>query len=56
MQNQRKVASHKTLTISRLELLKRAIEMIVKVDKIYFWTDSEVCLRWIKSVDKEWKA
>ena len=36
--------------------MKRAIEMIVKVDRVYFWTDSEVYLGWIKSVDKEWKA
>ena len=26
--------------------------MIVKVDKKYFWTDSEICLWWNKSVDK----
>ena len=63
-----KVALHKTLTIPRLELLgchllsklvesvKRAIRMIVKVDEVYFWTDSEICLCWIKSVNKEWKA
>ena len=63
-----KVTPHKTLTILRLELLgchllsklvdsvKRAIRMIVKVDEVYFWTDSEICLCWIKSVDKEWKA
>ena len=50
-----KVASHKTLTIPRLELLschlqsklvdsvKRAIEIIVKVDEMYFWTDFEIC-------------
>ena len=36
--------------------MKRAIEMIVKVDRVYFWTDSEIYLGWIKSVDKEWKA
>ena len=63
-----KVAPYKTLTIPRLELLgchllsklansvKRAIRMIVKVDEVYLWTNSEICLWWIKSVDKEWKA
>ena len=30
--------------------------MIVRVDKVYFQTDFEVCLWQIKSVDKEWKA
>ena len=56
------------MTIPRLELLgchllsklvdsvKRAIKIIVKVDKIYFWTDSEICLWWNNSVDKKWKA
>ena len=62
-----KSAPHKTLTIPRLELLdchlmsklvdsvKRANRMIVKIDEVYFWTDSEICLWWIKSVDKERK-
>ena len=30
--------------------------MIVKVDEVNFWTDSEICLWWIKSIDKEWKV
>ena len=30
--------------------------MIMKVDEVYFWTDSEIFLWWIKSVDKEQKA
>ena len=63
-----KVAPHKTLTIPRLEKLgchlssklfdsvKRVIAMILMVDMVYFWTDSEICLWWIKSVDRGWKA
>ena len=63
-----KVAPHRTLTISRLEMLgcyllsklvdsvKRAIRMIVKVDEVYCWTDSEICLWWVKPADKGWKA
>ena len=63
-----KVTRHEVVTIPQLELLgchllskladsgKRDIGMIVKVDAVYFWKDSEICLWWIKSVDKEWKA
>ena len=62
------MSRHKTLPIPQLELLgchllsklgdsvKRAIGMIVKVDAVYFWKDSDMCLWWIKSVDKERKA
>ena len=61
-----KLALRKTLAIPRLEFLgchllskpvdsvKRAIRMIVKVDEVYFWTDSEIW--WVKSVDKKWMA
>ena len=63
-----KVAPHKTLTIPGLKLLscyllcklvdsiKKSIGMIVKVAEVHFWTDSEICFWWIKSVDKERKA
>ena len=63
-----KVAPHNLLTIPRLELLgchllsklvdsvKKAIDLVVKVDEIFYWTDSEICLCWIKSINKEWKA
>ena len=62
-----KVVPYKTLTIPQLEMLgchllsklvdsaKRAIGIIVKVDEVYVSTDSEICLWWIKSVDKEFK-
>ena len=30
--------------------------MIVKVDEVYFLTESEICDWWTKSVDKDWKA
>ena len=30
--------------------------MIVKINGVYFWTDSEICPWWIKSVDKKGKA
>ena len=63
-----KLTPHKTLTIPRLQLLgcyllnklfdsvKRAIGMIVKVNEVYFLTESEICDWWTKSVDKDWKA
>ena len=28
----------------------------MKVDEVYFWTDSKICHWWIKFADKEWKA
>ena len=36
--------------------VKRVIAMILMVDMVYFWTDSETCLWWIKSVDRGWKT
>ena len=39
-----------------VDSVKRATETFVKVDEVYFWTNSEICLWWIKSVDKELKA
>ena len=64
-----KVTLRKTLITPRLELLgfhllskfvdsvKRTIEMIVKVDELCFWTNSEMFFFcWIKSVHKGSKA
>ena len=32
------------------------VEMTAKDDEVFFLNDSGICLCWIKSVDKEWKA
>ena len=63
-----KVAPLKKQTVPRLELLgclmfcklvnsvKNAINSVLHIERIYYWTDSRICLSWIHGVNKEWKC
>jgi hypothetical protein len=52
-------------TIAELELLgilcgarlvDRVISTLDRVDKVFLWTDSRVCLHWISKPARQWKA
>ena len=63
-----KIAPMKKMSIARLELLGccllkdliksilTAINCVYNVSKLFYWSDSEISLYWIKGVNKEWKA
>ena len=62
-----KVAPLKKISILRLELLscvllanllknvKNAINENFEITNIFYWSDSEISLYWIRSIEKEWK-
>ena len=63
-----KVCPVKEVTIPKLELLGclllaqllhnivEVLKHMVNINKLFYWTDSSICLAWIKDQSKEWKA
>ncbi|XP_047137430.1 uncharacterized protein LOC124813934 [Hydra vulgaris] len=63
-----KVAPLKRQTVQRLELLgcsmlsklissvKNAINGVLHIEKVHYWSESKICLSWIHEVNKEWKC
>jgi hypothetical protein len=38
------------------KMLERVVTTLDRVDKIYLWTDSRVCLHWISKPARQWKS
>jgi hypothetical protein len=43
-------------TLCGARLLDRVLPNMARVDKVYLWTDSRVCLHWISKPARQWKS